>query len=50
MVVDPVCEMDVQEEPPPGGKAEYKGQTYYFCVPGCKRVFEREPEKYVGQS
>lgn len=48
MAVDPVCKMDVEEKNPPGGKAEYKGQTYYFCAPGCKKVFEREPEKYLG--
>jgi Cu+-exporting ATPase len=29
--------------------AEYQGKTYYFCAPGCKVAFEREPEKYVGK-
>ena len=29
------------------GSVEYKGQTYYFCAPGCKRAFEKEPEKYA---
>jgi Cu+-exporting ATPase len=29
------------------GKSEYKGQTYYFCAPGCKRSFDKDPEKYV---
>jgi YHS domain-containing protein len=28
----------------------YKGKTYYFCAPGCKKVFEEDPEKYVGGS
>ncbi len=43
---DPVCGMDVREGP----KAityEYKGQTYYFCSPGCKRTFEKDPEKVL---
>jgi Cu+-exporting ATPase len=32
------------------GTAEYQGKTYYFCSPGCKAAFEREPEKYVQQA
>jgi YHS domain-containing protein len=28
-------------------KFEYKGKTYYFCAPGCKRSFEADPEKYL---
>ena len=46
---DPVCGMDVAPETA-AGNAEYKGQMYYFCSPGCKKAFEREPEKYVGKS
>jgi Cu+-exporting ATPase len=23
--------------------------TYYFCSPGCKKAFEKEPEKYLGK-
>jgi Cu+-exporting ATPase len=30
-------------------KTEYQGKTYYFCAPGCKVSFERDPEKYLGQ-
>jgi YHS domain-containing protein len=30
--------------------AEYKGQTYYFCAPGCKSSFDKDPEKYLGHS
>jgi YHS domain-containing protein len=26
---------------------EYKGKKVYFCCPGCKDKFEKEPEKYV---
>ena len=43
--VDPICQMDVDTENPPGGKSEYKGTTYYFCAPGCRVAFEKDPEK-----
>jgi len=26
---------------------EYKGKKVYFCCPGCKPEFEKEPEKYL---
>ncbi len=26
---------------------EYKGKKVYFCCPGCKDKFEKEPEKYI---
>jgi Cu+-exporting ATPase len=29
---------------------EYQGETYYFCAPGCKAAFEKEPEKYLGRA
>jgi YHS domain-containing protein len=29
------------------GKSEYKGKTYYFCAPGCKSAFDKDPEKYL---
>jgi YHS domain-containing protein len=48
IAIDPVCGMEVD----PGqaaGKSEYKGQTYYFCAPGCKKQFDRDPERYVGE-
>jgi Cu+-exporting ATPase len=48
MAKDPVCGMEVQEETA-AGKSEYKGQTYYFCAPGCKAAFDKEPEKYVSE-
>ena len=45
--VDPICNMDVDTDNPPGGKSEHQGATYYFCGPGCKVAFEKEPEKYL---
>ncbi len=46
MAKDPVCGMDVDPKSA-AGKSEYQGQTYYFCSPGCKQAFDKEPEKYV---
>jgi YHS domain-containing protein len=45
---DPVCGMDVDEKTAPA-KSEYKGKTYYFCALGCKREFDKNPEKFVGE-
>ena len=30
------------------GQSEYKGQVYYFCSLGCKKSFDKDPEKYLG--
>ena len=46
---DPVCDMDVTPETA-AGKSEYNGQTYYFCSLGCKKAFDKEPEKYLGKA
>ena len=46
MAKDPVCQMDV-EESKAAAKSEYKGTTYYFCAPGCKHAFDKDPEKYL---
>lgn len=48
-IKDPVCGMDVTPESA-AAKSEYKGKTYYFCSPGCKKAFDTNPEKYVGKS
>ncbi len=48
MTKDPVCGMNVD---PAAAKfhTEYKGETYYFCSPGCKTKFEANPELYVAR-
>ena len=28
---------------------EYKGKKVYFCCPGCKGKFEKEPDKYMSK-
>ena len=48
MVKDPVCGMDVDPKTATS-KSEYQGQTYFFCSKGCKKAFDKEPEKYVGK-
>jgi YHS domain-containing protein len=48
-VRDLVCGMDI-DPATAAGKSEYKGVTYYFCAPGCKRSFEKDPEKYINGS
>jgi YHS domain-containing protein len=27
--------------------SEYKGKHVYFCCPGCKSRFDKDPEKYL---
>jgi len=27
--------------------ADYKGNRYFFCCPGCKPDFEKSPEKFA---
>jgi YHS domain-containing protein len=48
MIVDPVCGMEIDHKQA-AGQSEYKGKTYYFCAPGCKRQFDRDPERYIGK-
>ncbi len=48
MAKDPVCGMEV-EPAQAAATFEYKGETYYFCAPGCKIAFEKEPKKYLNK-
>ena len=48
-VHDPVCHMDI-DPATAAGTSEYKGQAYYFCSIGCKKSFDKEPEKYIGNT
>ena len=45
--IDPVCKMTVEKASPGGGTAEHQDETYYFCAPGCREEFIKEPAKYV---
>jgi YHS domain-containing protein len=44
---DPVCGTIVDESWA-AGRAQYAGQTYYFCSKECKKDFEEEPTAFVG--
>ncbi|MBF8266944.1 MAG: hypothetical protein HW388_452 [Dehalococcoidia bacterium] len=46
MAKDPVCGMEVDEKKA-AAKSEHMGKTYYFCAPGCKASFAKEPAKYL---
>jgi xanthine dehydrogenase accessory factor len=43
---DPVCGMTVPADAS-SRPYEYEGVTYYFCCPGCRRAFERDPSAYL---
>lgn len=43
---DPVCDMWVDPKKAPA-KSDHKGQTIYFCTPGCKKAFDANPAKYL---
>ncbi len=46
MEKDPICGMMVDPRST-AGSSTYKGKIYYFCNPGCKATFEKNPAKYV---
>jgi xanthine dehydrogenase accessory factor len=47
--IDLVCGMTVTADQT-SRPFEYEGTTYYFCAPGCRTAFEREPEKYIKET
>jgi YHS domain-containing protein len=49
MVKDPVCGMDVDPKAT-SQTSTYQGQTSYFCSTGCKKAFDKEPQKYVAKT
>ncbi|HVL50236.1 MAG TPA: XdhC family protein [Actinomycetota bacterium] len=44
--IDPVCDMTVTVK---GARyhTEYNGQTYYFCCPACRKLFQNNPQDYL---
>jgi len=48
MAIDPICKMEVDEKTAKY-KSVYKGETYYFCAPGCKKEFDDNSEKYTSK-
>ncbi len=47
-IVCPVMHGKVAD-PAKASKSVYMGKTYYFCCPGCKPLFDKNPGKYVGK-
>lgn len=43
---DPVCGMTVTADES-GRPFEHDGVTYYFCCPGCRGAFEKDPDAYA---
>ena len=48
-MIDPICDMTVQPDKA-AGKADYDGETYYFCSVHCLKLFQTDPAKYSGGS
>lgn len=47
LVIDPVCGMTVNDIVNADSEFKYKGISYYFCNPGCRKNFSGDPEKYL---
>jgi Cu+-exporting ATPase len=45
--IDPVCGMKVDPARPRGGSFDHKGQTFYFCSPGCRTKFAEDPDGWL---
>src|SRR5262245_66334951 len=46
--IDPVCGMTVDPASAHGPHV-HKGETYYFCNPGCLRKFQAGPERFLSR-
>lgn len=46
--VDPVCGMTV-DVAPSNHPFEHEGRTYYFCCPGCRHAFAKDPAAFLTQ-
>jgi YHS domain-containing protein len=45
-VVDPVCGMTV-DPATAAASSTFQGQTYYFCAPGCRKAFDKDPASFL---
>lgn len=46
--MDVVCGRGVRPEEAVASRV-FRGETYYFCCPGCAEAFDRNPEAYIGE-
>ena len=44
--IDAVCGMTVDADDS-NRPFEYNGTTYYFCAPGCRTAFEKDPQSFI---
>ena len=44
--IDPVCGMTVDADAT-SRSFEHQGSNYYFCCPGCRNAFEKDPAAYL---
>ena len=46
--IDPICKMEVEHAKAManGLTSEYDGETVYFCNPGCKETFDKDPSAW----
>jgi Cu(I)/Ag(I) efflux system membrane fusion protein len=46
---DPICGMtvDTAEAKAAGRTSTYEGSTHYFCAPGCKEAFDKDPAAHI---
>ena len=49
MTKDLVCGMMVDEKKAKF-KSSYEGKNYFFCSPGCKSAFDKNPKKYAKET
>lgn len=46
MAIDPVCKMNVNEKNAKF-RSSHEGKEYFFCSPGCKTSFDKDPGKFL---
>ena len=46
-MIDPVCNKEVDENAPLGGKVNFWGKVFYFCSEECRKAFRRRPQDYA---
>ncbi len=46
---DPICGMAVDraEAKAAGRVSTYEGRQFYFCAPGCKEAFDKDPAAHA---
>ncbi len=47
-VKDIVCGMMINADTA-SARRIYEGKKYYFCAVGCKKAFDKDPEKYIAK-